>query len=336
VPVNVVPASCDPASAPVALFDASHGQPNWAQTGFTSRQLDTNFAGLTEQLCRLGFRCQATDRRPLSDYLQGTRLLVIPPPTGRYNAKKEQWRPLATSLFSAGEVRDVLAFLQEGGRVLAFGYRFGDSFTQTNLGELLAPLGCMLNDDAVIDLHELRTVPPLQLHFDTQRDAFRLPWAVAGVTLVRWRPVATFTILPRSTVWPLALSAGGTCISFNRTLRQISFESLPIAVAGEHGRGKFVLVGGPHVFETGMYGLLNTADNTRFLANVLRWLLSDQTTRQTILGCESNSAQLQTGFASEFSRIVPSGEGERTVAYVERVLRRTGVLKALNQAKWLP
>ncbi len=206
--MNVVPASCDPASAPVALFDASHGQPNWAQTGFTSRQLDTNFAGLTEQLCRLGFRCQATDRKPLSDYLPGTRLLVIPPPTGRYNARKEQWRPLATSLFSAGEVRDVLAFLQEGGRVLAFGYRFGDSFTQTNLGELLVPLGCLLNNDAVIDLQELRTVPPLQLHFDTHRDA--LP-----VTLVRWRPVATFTILPRSTVWPLAPSAGGNCISFN-------------------------------------------------------------------------------------------------------------------------
>jgi len=334
--VNAVPALCDPTATPVALFDASHRQPNWAQTGFTSRELDTKCAGLTEQLCRLGFRCQATLRKTLANYLLGSRLLVVPPPTGRYNAKKEQRRPLPTSLFSAGEVRDVLAFLQEGGRVLAFGYRFGDSFTQTNLGELLAPLGCLLNDDAVIDLHDLRSVPPLQLHFDTQRDALPLPWTSAGVTLVRWRPMATFTILPRSNVWPLALSTGGRCISFNRNLRQISFESLPIAVAGEHGRGKFVLVGGPHAFENGMFGLLNTADNGFFLVNVLHWLLSDQDMPQTVLGYESDSAQLRTGLASEFTRIVPDGEGQRTVAYVERVLHRTGVLKALSRAKWMP
>jgi hypothetical protein len=37
------------------LFDASHGQTHWAQTGFTTRELHTNFAGLTEMLCRLGF-----------------------------------------------------------------------------------------------------------------------------------------------------------------------------------------------------------------------------------------------------------------------------------------
>ena len=334
--MNALPASSTPISAPVALFDASHGQPNWAQTGFTSRELHTNFAGITERLCRMGFRCQAAQHKPLSKYLQGARLLVIPPPTGSYNARKQQWRPLPTSLFSAGEVRDVLTFLHGGGRLLGFGYRFGDSFTQTNLGELLAPLGCLLNDDAVIELRDLRHVPPLQLHFDTPRDILPLQWAVAGVTLVRWRPVATFTILPGSTAWPLALSAGGHCISFDRTLRQISFESLPIAVAGQHGDGRFVLVGGPHAFETGLFGLLNIADNARFLMNVLQWLLSDQDSPQTISGYNSDLAQLRTCCASQFSRIVPNGEGEQTVAYIERVLRRIGVLKALNQAKWMP
>ncbi len=55
---------------PVALFDASHGQKRWAQTGFPSREMHTNFSGITEVLCRRGLdlridtirRCQASGR----------------------------------------------------------------------------------------------------------------------------------------------------------------------------------------------------------------------------------------------------------------------------------
>ncbi len=334
--MNAIPACSDPAAAPAALFDASHGQPNWAQTGFTSRQLDTNFAGVTEQLCRMGFRCRSTHGQQLTACLPGTRLLVIPPPTGRYNARKERWQRVPTSLFSPGELRDVLGYVQEGGRLLAFSYRFGDSFTGTNLSALTAPLGCQLNDDAVIDLRQLRGTPPLQLYFDTDPDGLPLSWARIGVTLVRWRPMATFTILPGAMAWPLARSRGGGCISFDRSLRQISFESLPVAVVGKYGTGKFVLVGGPHVFETGTVGLLNAADNTRLLANVLRWLVSDKPATCPPADIKIGTSPSSTGIADPLSRVVADGQGERTVAYVERVLRRTGVLKALGQAKWFP
>ena len=37
------------------LFDAAHGQANWAQTGFTSRELNSNFTGLATVLSEL--RC---------------------------------------------------------------------------------------------------------------------------------------------------------------------------------------------------------------------------------------------------------------------------------------
>ena len=52
-------------NSPVALFDTSHGQSNWAQTGFPSREMHSNFAGLTEILCRLGFLCRSTAGKPL-------------------------------------------------------------------------------------------------------------------------------------------------------------------------------------------------------------------------------------------------------------------------------
>jgi len=129
------------ASAPLALFDAGHGQANWAQTGLPSRELHTNFAGLAEILCRRGLRCQRTGRAAFGAQLATCRLLVIPPPTGTYDARKERWRFQRAARFTREEVRAVLGFVRSGGRLLAFGYRFGDSFTETNLGDLCLPLG---------------------------------------------------------------------------------------------------------------------------------------------------------------------------------------------------
>ena len=230
------------------------------------------------------------------------------------------------------EIGEILGFLRRGGRLFLSAYRFGDSFTKTNLRELITPLGCLLNEDVVIDLHTLRVAHPLQSHFETPRDCLPLAWSLEGVATVRWRVMSTFTILPGTSAWPLALSPGGSCISFNRAHRQISFASLPIAVAGVYGQGRFVLVGGPHAFETGSFGLLQTADNARFLQNVLRWLMDDQpaTSEPTVV------PQLPADVAPELCRIENRGTGQRTVAYVERQLRTSGVLKALNQAKWLP
>jgi hypothetical protein len=318
---------------PSVLFDASHGQTNWAQTGFPSRELHTNFAGLTEILCRRGCHCHSTGPESLLAQLATSRLLIIPPPTGRYDSRKERWRPERSALFTREEVRAVLGFLHGGGRLLAFAYRFGDSFTQTNLGDLFTPLGCQLNDDAVIDIRALRQTHPLHLHFDTPAESLPVSWARSGVARVCWRPGATFTLASGATAWPLALSTGGRCLSFDRTLRRICFESLPLAVAGQHGTGRFVLVGGPHVFESSSLGLLAQADNARCLQNILAWLLPAG-------GVEDNpgwsTAAPPTHYGHELTRVEARGEGERTIASVERVLRKAGVLKALSRAQWMP
>lgn len=319
--------------SPQALFDASHGQPNWAQTGFPSRELHSNFAGLTEILCRLGFHCRSTAGTPLTAHLESSRLLTIPPPVGRYDARRERWRCEKPSLFTTDEVCEVLNFLHGGGRLLAFAYRFGDAFTQTNLGDLCLALGCRLNHDAVIDVRALRKTDPLHLQLDTPTECLPLGWSRNSVSLVRWRPGATFAVLPGAGAWPLALSTGGSCLSFDLTLRRICFASLPLAVAGRHGNGRFALFGGPHLFESSTLGLLPVADNTRFLGNVLKWLLADEADKVSATPQMNNPVSV--GHSPCLSQVASEGEGERTIASVERVLRKTGVLKALSQAKWL-
>ncbi len=72
--------------APLVVFDASHGQPNWSQTGFSSREMHTNYAGVMELLCRLGCVCSPTGLEPLSESLARARLFVVPPSTGEYNS----------------------------------------------------------------------------------------------------------------------------------------------------------------------------------------------------------------------------------------------------------
>ena len=320
-------------TSPVALFDASHGQPNWAQTGFPSRELQTNFAGLTEILCRRGFLCRRTDREPLPSQLEHSSLLIIPPPTGCYDARKERWRRVRSNLFTAEDIKAVLGFLHRGGRLLAFAYRFGDAFTQSNLGELTLALGCRLNNDAVIDVRSLRETNPLQLHFDVPAGSLPLVRFRAGVMQVRCRPCATFSLLSGAAARPLALSTGGGCISYDQTRRWLSFESLPIAVIGRHGAGRFVLFGGPHVFESGARGLLPHGDNARFLQNILDWLASEHSD-QGLWPCPATTDAAGSDCAREFGHMEAVGEGERAVAAVERVLRKTGVLKALNRAKW--
>jgi hypothetical protein len=199
----------------------------------------------------------------------------------------------------------------------------------------------LLNHDAVIDLTRLRPTHPLRAWFDVSADSLPLEWSQRGVRRLRWRATATFTILPSSKVRPLVLSPGGRCISLDRPERRVSFESLPIAVAGLHGSGRFALFGGPHAFELGTFGLLGTADNAQFLRNILRWLLGDEPLAPDF-ACPTPpltrdwDPQLLHSAPRELADIGSDRSGQTTALYVERLLRRTGMLKALVRAKWVP
>jgi hypothetical protein len=299
--------------------------------------MHTNFAGVMELLCRLGCVCATTADRSFGTSLSRARLLVIPTSTGEYNHSRKCWNPRPELLFTSDDIRDVVNFVQNGGRLLAFGYRFGDSFTRSNLRELFSPLGCLLNDDAVIDLQLLRATFPLDAYFDTTGGSLPLPWSARQVSTVRWRTSATFTILPGAKAVPLALSAGGNCITFDRSSRRISFASLPVAVAGLKGRGRFALFGGPHQFETGPYGLLTSHDNARFLKNVLSWLLDERPPALALKTTPHHA--LGTFFFNRRLEVDPDTQAhndQRSIAYVERVLRQTGILKALDRPHWLP
>lgn len=322
-----------------ALFDAAHGQPNWAQTGFSSRQLGTTFSGLASILTDLKCDCVEHAGGRLAGALGGVDLLVIPPPTGLYNARTQAWQPESTSYFSSDELYEISRFLHHGGRLLAFSYRFGDSFTQGNLGDLFASLGVVLNNDAVINLDNIRCKHPLQSQFVTRPEFMSLPWESARIASVAWRSMATFLILPGTPAFPLAWSPGGRCIAYDRLVREISFQSQPILVAGTYGAGRFVLSGGPHAFECGPFGLLDATGNRPFLQRVLRWLVTDEPVRQDLFDPEVGlkDSDLARQINSNWQRLCQlkaGGADDRLIRQVERQLRETGLLRAINRARW--
>ena len=338
---SATPSAVPPHAGKVVLFDATHGQPNWAQTGYPSREMHANFAGMVHTLCRLGCTCATTYDKPLTKTLARARLLVLPPPTGHSHARQQCWRSDPAALLTAEEIQVILGFLRDGGRLLAFAYRFGDSFTRTNLRDLFGPLGCLLHDDAVIDVTTLRTTPALQTCFETTDDLLPLGWFRPGVGRVCWRSTATFTLLRGATVQPIALSPGGQCIAFDRTHRSVRFDSRPIAVAGVQEAGRFVLLGGPHLFETGPFGLLDQADNAQFLENILHWLLTDDPSGPEPLRLMLAQPMCWPGLGlaadgMELGGVGCPGPRQEAITAVERVLRKTGVHKALARPGWQP
>ena len=103
---------------------------------------------------------------------------------------------------------------------------------------------------------------------------------------------------------------------------------------GHDGAGRFALFGGPHLFESSPLGLLAHADNQRFLTNVLDWLLSEEVAEGR--PATSRPAPVVAPGFRQLIQVEAHGNGERTIASIERVLRQTGVLKALSRVKWMP
>jgi hypothetical protein len=130
-------------------------------------------------------------------------------------------------------------------------------------------------------------------------------------------------------------------LCFNRTFRQASFQSRPIAVVGSCGRGRFALFGGPHAFETGPFGLLHQPHNSRFLQNLLTWLLEVPSSTTEAAGLSVVEPQFQLWQQAQdrwrdLCRLEDHSPDDPLHSSVERLLRDTDTFTALSSARWTP
>ncbi len=328
------------------LVDEYHGQLNWGQTGFPSRQLATTFAGIGNQLRSMGYRCQATTHRLTKSKLAGARALIIPPPAGKFKVTSifgGDWIPDHDKYYSGEEIDAVLSYVETGGSLLAFSYRFGDTFTKTNLGHLTSRLGWSINNDAVIDLQLVGKEHPLHTTFETKAENIGPRWAAAGVASVIWRPVTTFSLLPGAT-GQAVVSSPTSCSRFTIEGHKISHETTPVCVLGTYGSGRFALLGGPHAFEETELGFLSLPGNSRLLSNTLRGLLDPAEPEEVAAPDISTPADETAHTATLTKKLWDAVENsissdnstkEKTfVEFISRLLADTAILHPLAKAKW--
>ena len=320
------------------LFDTGHGQNHWAQTGFLPRTCSHSFSGVAKILSEMGFRCSSG--AITAEHLKNSQILVIPPPTGQFNHKFSRWDRLESSLFSEEEIQRILQFIHGGGHLLAFSYRFGDSFTQTNMRELIGPLGCLLHESAVINLDSfLSEKHPLMVPFETNKECLPILGQGHVPCPVHWRSMTTLSILPGATASPLAVSPP-RCVGFYQSSYRLIHDRQPIGVGGIYGNGRFAIFGGPHAFETGGYGLLPYNGNRKFVERVIHWLVSNKEPVPKDPFCldlrsnRSCSSHVKDMWIQVSGSTSPHKRGELLVSFVDGIFQESGVLSGLGKSVW--
>ncbi len=306
---------------------------------------------MPDRLRRIGCECLPGDMPLTANNLEGVAALIIPPPVGIFeqlSAFGGEWRRDESSLLTRNEIAGILSYLNDGGRLFAVSFRFGDSFAKSNLSQLSASLGWLLTDDAVIDLEVAGKRHPLHTTFETSSSDIVASWAARGISSVKWRPVTTFSALPNlrgeAVVYPPK-----TCAYFDSSNHNIVHQRRPICVSGEYGDGRYVLLGGPHVVEQSDMGFLSLPDNSRFLSNLLEWLFQseaansapepteeDRTASQQPTQATTDTAQAKM----LWQRVCSSGgstagqKGETFVDFLACFLADTEILAPLGRSVW--
>ena len=320
-----------------AIFDVGHGQENWEHTGFQSRTLTGSCNGLKRLLSVNGFSCSpGCLSNPL---LETMPLLVIPSPAGRFNRQYSRWEPSKDTRFKEPDIESILDYVRNGGRLIAFSYRFGDSFAKTNLKDVFLPMGCLINDTAALNLDSfVNDIHPLAVPFQTSQEHLPiLDATVTPVSQVHWRAMATLSILPGANVSPIAMTSP-RCIVFDPHSYQLIHKPQVIAAGGHFGMGRFVLLGGPHVFETGGYGLLNEGENREFANIVLRWLMSEDKSQPSLRFVpktdNEDSKQARALWTAVQHCKSPKSKEAVLVQFIDHVFMMSGIMGSLGESVW--
>jgi hypothetical protein len=129
----------------LVLFDESHGQRRWEQTGFPPHTLDGSFSLLAEALWS-EFIIKPNIDKISGESISRVDVFVIPSPAGRLT-ESSQWEPCPDSVFDAEECNTLRSFVENGGGILLMAHRHSDEFVKSNLNTVANSSDLSLNQE---------------------------------------------------------------------------------------------------------------------------------------------------------------------------------------------
>jgi len=221
---------------------------------------EKDFSQFLALLERLSVKIKKNETKDLTaKILNNVDILVIGNPVDDY--------------FSNLEIRDIAEFVREGGGLLLVSEYGSDFLQKTNLNDVSGKYFGMYFEKSIIkedntmnnNCTSLLSVQNLTNHkaMHQVRDLI-----IGGSCSIILQKTARPLVESNETAWIEMYNP-----STNQWIKNVEIKRRVIAATSEYGRGKIISIGDMDIFTNDENFGLNKLDNSRFILNVLNWLI---------------------------------------------------------------
>ena len=236
---------------PVLLFDLNHNEMLDIE--------DNNFSDFSDLLHSLGLKINKNENKNLTDkILENIDILIIGNPIDNY--------------FSSIEIKEIINFVREGGRLILISEYGSDYLQKTNLNDIAEKnFGIFFQKNIVKEYNEINqncsSILSIQNFHKTQ-----ITYGVREVIVG-----GACSLLLDKNSKPLLYSNKSWTETYNNTAEQLTKDGKDhqhnIAAYTEYGRGKVIAFGDIDIFTNDDNIGLNLRDNRKLILNILNWLM---------------------------------------------------------------
>jgi hypothetical protein len=240
---------------------------------------DSDFSEFLNLLNSLSLKInQNEDKNLINKELQNNDILIIGNPIDDY--------------FSNIEIRSIISFVRDGGRLLLISEYGGDYLQNTNLNDISGDnFGIYFQKNIVKEFNKINnncsSILSIQ-NFNKHRTTKQLREVLIGGACSLSLNKSSEPLLYTGDSWTEVFNG-----SNERWLKEKEEKEHIISAFTEYGRGKAVAIGDIDIFSNDPHIGLNCLDNRRFVLNTLSWLLEPIKKADIMVWCLNQLGALQ-------------------------------------------
>jgi hypothetical protein len=246
---------------PAILFDLNHNEMLDIE--------DNNFSDFSDLLHSLGIKINKNENKNLTDkILENIDILIIGNPIDNY--------------FSSIEIKEIINFVREGGRLILISEYGSDYLQKTNLNDITEKnFGIFFHKNIVKEYNEINqncsSILSIQNFHRTQITNHAIREVIIGGACSLFLNKNSKPLLFSNKAWTEAYSN-----SAEQWIKEGVEQQHSIAAYTEYGRGKVIAFGDIDIFTNDDNIGLNLRDNRKLILNILNWLMEPVESNDTM------------------------------------------------------